>query len=490
MRPTTKPAMKPSTNRRTRIDNSEFARDRQQRVAVYDDQFTGNLLGRVENIVGFFQAWRWTRPRLYLLRSAPALACLGVLFALVISALMVPQSRLIPRYKYAANSALQKNDTDHAETMFRKVLAIAPDDLDSRYGLALIAYERKDKGRAFRLMRNLASETQFGPAHYWLASQMVEKSKLKPLTTQEQTLLGFHLRQAAIHDSSNQDAHFLMAHFSYDTHLYSDAVRHFQKSLPKHAEARLMLHDAYQKQGMIQQAQDSILEAEKFYRQRAAKEPTDVKNRLLWAQCVSMRDDVGAAMKILEEGVVLQPKEVDYRKALTTLYLRRSDQLMAQSSQPGGMSYLRQAVMVTPESPEALERLLKHAIGKGHSRNSARRILHEMNTTLRPSGILNQTLARIALHENDMLMASQHFRRAWKLDPTDFQTANNLAWTLARLDPPQLDEALLIAKQAAKLSKGDESHMAVLDTHQDIVNRLTSRSTSMIAHGTDASVMH
>lgn len=488
MKPSTN-RLKPSTDRRN-VKESNCNRDHNMRVAAYDDQFTSNVLSRIEDLSGFFQAWRWTRPRLYLLRSAPALACLGALAALLLSALMVPQSRLVPRYKHAANVALRDNDTDHAETMFRKVLAITPDDQESRYGLALIAYEKKDEHRAFRLMRKLALETQFGPAHFWLASQMVDKSKVTSLNPQEQTLLGFYLRQAAIHDAQNQEANFLMAHYAYNTHVYPDAIRHFRKSLIKHPEARLLLHDAYEKQGMSKQAEETIQEAESFYQKQAARKPTDVKNRLLWAQAVSMRGDVVSAMKILEEGVVLQPTEANYRRALTALYLKRSDTLMAQSSQQGGMTFLRQAVMVTPESPEGMERLLQQAIGSGHSRNSARRILQEMNTKLRPSGILNKTLARVALHDKDITTASQHFRRALKLDPTDYQTANNLAWTLARLNPPQLDEALLIAKQAAQLSKGHESHIAVLDTHQDIVNRMTSRSKSMIAHGRDTSVMH
>lgn len=489
MKPSNQPRNHSRDGERVFVDEREFNRV-PRRTAINDDQFTSSLLGRFEDLSGFFHAWNWTRPRLYLLRSAPALACIVVLAALALSALMVPQSRLVPRYKHAANTALRKNDTELAETMYRKVLAIAPADHESQYGLALIAFEKDDQNRAFRLMRKLALETQFGPAHFWLASNMVDKSKQAPLTRPEQTLLGFHLRQASIHDAQNQDASFLMAHYSYDSGVYAEAIRHFQRSFTKHPEARLLLHDAYQKQGMLEQATETIQHAEEFYQQQAARRPTDVKNRLLWAQTVSMRGDNAAAMNILEEGVVLQPGEVDYRRALTSLYLKRSDQLMAQSSQQTGMRFLHQAIMVSPESEQALERLLKQAVGTGHTRNSARSILREIDSKLRPTAIFNQTLARMALADDDMATASLHFRRALKLDPTNYRTANNLAWTLARQEPPQLEEALLIAGQAAELSSEDEDYAAVMDTQQDIVNRMTGRSRSMIARGQKKPAIH
>ena len=459
-------------------------------TTMHDDQFTGHVLGGVHDVTGFVQAWSWTRPRLYLLRSWPAMMCLAVVIMIVASAMLVPQSRLIPRYKHAAETALRNNETDKAETMLRKVLAIDPNDHESRYSLALIAFEKNERERACELMRKLALETQYGPAHFWLASQLAERSKQKSLTQPERTLLGFHLRQASIHDPHNQEANFLMGHFSFESGRYSEAVQFFRRSVNDHPESRLMWHDALKALKKTDDAEKVIRDAEKFFRLQAARRPTDVKNRLLWAQTLTMRGDTVGATRILEEGVVLQPAEVDYRRALTAIYLQDSDRLLAQDLHRDGISLLRQAAMLSPESEQVHERLYRAAVSSGVTRAAARAILEELQSNVRPSAELHRTLARIALADNDMKEASIHFRRAFKLDPNDFRSANNLAWTLARLDPPQLDEALLIAEKAAELTKGlNEDHLAVINTQQDIVNRMSGQSQDTIAHGTSASVV-
>jgi tetratricopeptide (TPR) repeat protein len=473
----------------------EFAEDRprdQQSThpQMCDDRFAGDVLGRIHDVTGFVQAWSLTRPRLYLLRSWPAVTCLGIVVMIVISAMLVPKNRLVPRYKKAAQAALRNNETGPAETMLRKVLAIDPEDHESRYGLALIAFEKSDRERAFELMRKLALETQYGPAHFWLASQLGELSKRRSLNQRERTLLGFHLRQASIHDPHNQEANFLMGHYSYKSGQYGDAVRFFGRAVVDYPESRLMWHDALRALSKIDDAEKVILDAEKFFRVQASRRPTDVKNRLLWAQTLTMRDDRSGATKILEEGVVLQPSNVDYRRALTAIYLEGSDHLLARSQHGEGISRLRRAAMLSPESEQVHERLYRNAISLGVPRTAARAILEELQSIFRPSAELHRTLARIALADEDMREASVNFRRASKLDPDDFRSANNLAWTLARLDPPQLDEALQIAEMAAELTAGlNEDHLAVINTHQDIVNRMSGQSLDVIAQGSNKSVV-
>ena len=95
--------------------HQEFAEDRSRdqqstHPQMYDDRITGHVLGQVHDVTGFVQAWSLTRPRLYLLRSWPAMTCLGIVVMIMLSAVLVPKNRLVPRYKKAAGGIGKQRD--------------------------------------------------------------------------------------------------------------------------------------------------------------------------------------------------------------------------------------------------------------------------------------------------------------------------------------------------------------------------------------------
>ena len=94
----------------------------------------------------------------------------------------------------------------------------------------------------------------------------------------------------------------------------------------------------------------------------------------------------------------------------------------------------------------------------------------------------SRTLGTLALADGSLEAADQYLRRAYEQDSTDYRTANNLA----RLDPTRLDEALELVDSAVELVPDDpEMTFAVLETREDILNRIRSPADPAEADGRD-----
>jgi tetratricopeptide (TPR) repeat protein len=407
--------------------------------------------------VPFVWGWWYTRRWLALLASLPGILAGGTVGCLLVLGAWTPHDRLLDQYQASAEAALSRGDSDAAQLYFRRLTALNAASPSVRYGIALTAVLQGDQARARTLMQTLAPEDSGGypDAHRWLAQDLISRNR--ELTPESVEIVEHHLCQVLAHDEGNREAIALMAAVLWSRGDTRKALPYVEQMAEESPEWNLPLAALYQTRGDPAAARRAAQRAAAHYRQLVQSNPRAWRDRLHWAQSEAMQENYSQAATILRAGLAAPDPQV-FHDALVGVYLAWYAATAGET--PEGLAtrleLLDQALAHGPSHPRVLT-LVAEASGRGGEQSeTARQALQEALADGKAPATVHLILGTQALEEGDWDRCQMHLELASQLAPQTPLVLNNLAWVLAKREPPELQRALELAQRAKQLSDHPE----------------------------------
>ena len=167
-------------------------------------------------------------------------------------------------FKFIGQASLDHGDLDGAETAYRKLLALIPDDAATTYSLAQVLLKQEQPVRAFRLLKNYLSHH---PAEVECRIQMAAICRQKGHTWMAERLL----RTVLDVSPDNPDVHLQLGRISFEKGDQHAALDHLQRACslrPGHIPALRLIGQIYREIGLIDAALDT-------YRKLIASSPEE-----------------------------------------------------------------------------------------------------------------------------------------------------------------------------------------------------------------------
>ena len=213
--------------------------------------------------------------------------------------------------------------------------------------------------------------------------------------------------------------------------------------------------------------QETLQNAERQFSQLLEQEPSNSKVRWLLANSLSQQSRFDDAQEILVEGMTINPDRT-MRMAHAEFFTRRYDlEKSGQNRMGKRISYLFRALAAVPNHVPIYERLIKLADENNSDGDNFVRVRDKLNQLIagdEPNPMAHFALSNILWQHGELEKATVHLELAHKIAPKFTIVLNNLAWVLTHKDPPELDRALELAKQAVQYSPKDGRYRDTLGT--------------------------
>ena len=351
---------------------------------------------------------------------------------------------LIGDYQWAAATAMRGQDWDKADVYYRKLAWLHETDVATQYGLALVAEQQGDHDRARGLMSDIAPDDSagFGPAHFWLARDLVRRTNRKPPAPNVLETLERHLLRTVERQPDHASAHVMLGRFYRGQgrvkrvrELFEKAAWHLAKVTPGYPKYRLELAALYRILGNAAQAESLAEASGDHFQQELDADRNDIEARLGLAAAQVFLHRFSEALGTLEDGP--DPRGAEpIRKALVATWLAWVNALdPAQESLVGKrLELLQQAIQLDPENPIVLNNLAHLTMLSGPAADKARGELKDVLATGRAPAVVHLTLGSIAIKQQKLDQAEYHLNQAFEMNPRMPEVLNNLAWVVA---PPR-----------------------------------------------------
>ncbi len=212
---------------------------------------------------------------------------------------------------------------------------------------------------------------------------------------------------------------------------------------------------------------ETLQNAEQQFSQLLEQDPTNSKIRWLLANTISQQNRFDDAQEILVEGMTINSDRT-MRMAHAEFFTRRYDlEKSGQNRMGKRISYLFRALAAVPNHVPIYERLIKLADENNSDGDNFVRVRDKLNQLIaddEPNPMAHFALSNILWQHGEREKAIVHLELAHKIAPKFTIVLNNLAWVLIHKDPPELDRALELAKQAVQYSPKDGRYRDTLGT--------------------------
>ncbi|QDV54969.1 hypothetical protein Mal33_09370 [Rosistilla oblonga] len=408
-----------------------------------------------------FGAWIASRQWSKLLPAAPA-----VITALAIGGACVwTRSRsqaLQPRYLKALSTAVESDQTEVAERYASKLVALGAENrpevqwiqtvIDLRVGRLQNAQEK--------LIKLAPADTIGYPyAHLFVAKQIVQRNNIDPQTAAK---LKHHLIAASSISVERQWTASTLSKIYVAENDLKSATRELEKVVQSKPEVWLLIANLKKQQGDEKGEQQAFAAAADHFSEQLKNDPNDNKNRLALAQATFQTEGFRATETILLEGLKRSPDAAEFRSALASLYVQHADDLRAKSSLQklelsGVLELIERAIQLVPNHPIALQRLMLFLDESGIAEDKASQVLGDLLASGQANASVHLLVATRAMLTGDDATAKVHMDLGYQKNPNLPVLLNNMAWLVARQDPPQLDAAKSYADRALNLvgNKGE-----------------------------------
>lgn len=398
-----------------------------------------------------------TRSYLHLLQGAPAVIVAIAVIA-VAGVVLGRESSLRDAYRRSAASAYQADRPEEAQIYYERLFRLDGGSAETRLFLGLTLEKLGRKAEAEGLILGVAEGDAGGDprANRWAAARIL--SDPNQLADRAQLHAAYkHLTKAE--EALPQDVSVKL-----DLVKYHLALGETAKAVPKLAAAASAdpglhydLARLYVATGQADAARRSMERAEKYYRRQLERTPDDRRSRLLLATCVANLGRFEDAVKILSEGLAVDPGG-PYGPAIAKIYLSAYDRhaSQAQPDYRAMITALREALRFDAKSADAAVRLATFGERNSGQLNTvppnidrgieqaARELLQGLLASGDQPPAVHMALGLKAWRGNDLSKAQWHFERAYELDPTLSGVANNLAWVMSHQPNADLKRALEI----------------------------------------------
>jgi tetratricopeptide (TPR) repeat protein len=445
----------------------------------------------------FWLIGRWWHGRSFrlLLQGLPALLFGIAALAVITLSLLTPAQELQACYQDHAENAFKTRDYKEALACYERLAILRGDEPEVLYKLAETAEEAGQRERAVVMMSQLApvDKQGYARAHFWQAHNALLAGKG---SIQAQQLAVTHFQRAL--EGGFDDANAVHARLG---DLYAQkgqlepAELHYIKAAQTKPYVRLRLMRVFALRGNKERARAEAQIAANLFSTWAGADLYNHAARLHWAEAVTFLEDFPRALTILNEGWTGTGDAV-YPRALGQAYAFWFD-FVSRSPSPDPalrLALLERGLQNDPKNVGLLNRLLQITnLGEGrlispvtsagtlalagspagpgawlaasarlaqrtgdaeHARQVLRRLLAQGQATAQAHFALGVD----AWAHGRVKEARLHWERANQLAPHSPVIANNLAWLLYQLDPPDLPRALLLMNLAIETAPNDMNY--------------------------------
>lgn len=410
-------------------------------------------LGRLRWITWYLQNWWQTRDRRLLLAGLPAM--LALLLAGVIGGMAWTRSsdaEIQSRYLRLGHAHLRAGRLEQAHVCFERLIRLAPHRHDILYGLALTVEGLGQSERAVNLMSQLAPQDQTGyaPAHLWFARQLLQAPQKTPKILDAAEA---HLLRALDGELDNPaEAEGMLGELYLLRNRLDQAELYLLRAVKNDQRFHLRLAYLYARKGDRDRARWEGEQALSFFRAWTKSEVLTAQARLGWAEAAIFLENFELAVSILDEGLRLTGDAI-YRQALAKTYtawaefLGRQGRAVSESALfSEQLRLLEKALQVDPHNPDLVMQVWGMTQIRGETADKAREVLRTQLVEGQGSGLTHLALGMDAWQRGKQEEALLHLEQAYKLAPHLGVVANNLAWVLASMEPPDLDRALRLVE--------------------------------------------
>lgn len=400
--------------------------------------------------IGFaFGRWWKSASFGHIVRSIPTVIVGAVSLSMIFAVKLTADSTVRNTYTTAAGLALNDRDYEAARIYYERVYAMDGQQDETLFRLALVEQASGNEGRCALLMGKLAPRNRaaYAPAHLWTAEQLLQNNSV----SREDMVAALAQLTQVIHlEPRNIRANYLLGQILVNSGNLSRAETHLAVAAEQVPEAALLLARVLVLQGKPQDAGRVARTLRNSLRVRLDHDPNDVASRLLLADATMFLEDFQEAVRLVREGLVLADR-ADLRGKLAAVFVTWSD--FVHREQPDDVAtrlkLLEQGILANPSEVNLFFRLVEMLLNEGRETQDAgltKANLERLLAEGQAPRLIHMLLGTLAGEKGHTEVAVFHLQRAFELDPAMPIAANNLAWYLVLSDPPRAAEALSIVE--------------------------------------------
>ena len=394
----------------------------------------------------------------------PALLMLGFLGYVAVQ-VMGRGETINNRYAKEVQEAMEKGDFELAKTCFSRLMKDQELSKPQRLQYMIVLDETGERERAEAILDEMAPDDGLGfaPAHRIKALRIAfsRKDKNVPIPLEK---LEKHLRLSRDTTPMIQQA-WALYYKSVDKP--DKAI----KALEKAAEQDPTFFIAIARyQGELNRPEDqldTLRSAEQQFERMLDEDPMNSKLRWLLANSIAKQNRLDDAETILEKGLEINP-DVAIRKANAEFSVVRHNLEKAGKNRIGKrINYLFRALRADPNHLPIYEGLIKLANEGDSEGDNFVRVRNQLNRLIaadEPNPLAHFALSDILWQHGEFEKATVHLELAHKIEPRFTIVLNNLAWVLAHQNPPKLERALELSKQAVEAKPNNSQYHDTLGT--------------------------
>ena len=415
-----------------------------------------------------FKEWFTTRHWIRLVYGLPALLVITACAFLTSLCLLTTADATTVQYRTAAASAMSHQEFTVAKLYLERLARLGVNDNATLFDLARASEKVGDIPRMVGVMEELspAEYPRYAPAHLWQAARL-----LTATATPEAIELGErHLRSALALAPSDATAHGMLGELYLQQGRTAAAITHLSQAMIALPSLKLSLAKAYSLQGDRSRALRLARDAQTHYSNLVRQNSHDHAARTRWADSTMFLEQFETAAAILQEGLEIA-NDRRFRFGLCRVMIAWSDSLRGETRQERVRQFelLAAGLAANPDEPLLFDRLMRLLKTRDRTSTALHDALRQNIADGHAVGLSHLLLGTMAASEKDRRSAQFHLERALSLVPSGPVVANNLAWTLAMQDPPELDRALPLIDAVLKQAPDDARF---LDTRGQIYAKL------------------
>ncbi len=377
----------------------------------------------------------------------PALATAAGAIAFALATSSQSDQEITERYLREAKLRRDAKDDTAAGVYYERLVQLSPDTPEFRYGLAQSLAAVGQTGRARAILGSLmpAEGPGYAPAHLWESRRLLQGSNHSP---QDLKAAERHLLRAMETQPDDSDANALLGRLYIATGRTEKAEPYLTKAAKDQPDLLFLLTKVDSALGRPDGARHRAELALKIFRTRAESSPDNLEARVSWAAAAMLLQDFPGAERILQQGLsrVDDPR---YHKALAGLYAAQSDALAKEPAASLGdrLALLERGLKHDPADVGTIARLSAILRTNDKEAERGRSSLRALLAGGKGTEIVHFALGIDAWERGKTDEAKLHWEQALQLAPHMAAAANNLAWLLAHVQPPDLPRALTLANQ-------------------------------------------
>ncbi len=369
-------------------------------------------------------------------------------------------------YREAGRAAVASGDLDQGRFYYSRLIGDGDegnpqDQLNWASMLAANGQVKAAIGQLDKLAPN--DRVGFGPAHRQKAMMYISALQSRASGPEVLDQLHWHLRQGVREDSVED--HRLWTVYYLAVGQMDDAIDRMAKAATKNPDLWLDTAILCSSQGQTEAYQRNLTRAEEHARRMLDEDHLDVARRVLLARILVAKNEVAAAVKLLDDGAALKP-DPRLQKAQSDICLVQLGQLGPDAPIADRVDLLAKAAMLGPANTSVYQLWsgLYSQLKSADDRRELRDKLEQMIVKGDMPAFAHFTLGEMFALDERIDDSIFHTEKAFELDGRLLEAANNLAWLLATRDNPDLKRAEELIRSCIEKRSGNPHFHDTLGT--------------------------